>query len=321
MKSHERFRLRLSVSDKTEGRSVVVFAFIANVVVAIAKTVAAVLTGSSSMRTEAVHSWVDVGNEGFVVAATRAARRSADELHPMGYGRASYVWSMFASIGTLAGGAVVGVWQGIRQLSEPEGGGHYAIGYVVLAVSFLLEGGSFVQTLRQTRKDADKFGRGLFEYVLATSNSPLRAVFAEDLTALIALVAAALGMLLHQLTGSPVYDAIGSIVIGVLMAIAAVIMISGNARYLSGRSLDPTERAQVLALIRALPEVSRVTFLYTEFIGPLRYVIMAGVGIAGDHGQAELATILRTLERKLMQQEYVGLVIMTLATADDADLE
>src|SRR4051812_49099604 len=116
MRSHERFRLHVSPDGESEGASVVAVAFIANVLVAIAKTVAAMITGSSSMRTEAVHSWVDVGNEGFVVGATRSAAKPADERHPMGYGRASYIWSMFASIGTLAGGAVVGVWQGVHQL-------------------------------------------------------------------------------------------------------------------------------------------------------------------------------------------------------------
>jgi cation diffusion facilitator family transporter len=320
MKSHERFRLHVSADNDSEGASVVVVAFIANVVVAIAKTIAAAVTGSSSMQTEAVHSWVDVGNEGFVVAAARSARKPADEQHALGYGRASYVWSMFASIGTLVGGAVVGVWQGVHELTEPGGGGHYLLGYIVLGVSFLLEGGSFLQSLRQARKVAREFGRGLFGHVLATSNSPLRAVFTEDITALVAIVAAVLGMLFHQLTGSAVYDAIGSIVIGVLMAIAALVLISSNARFLSGRPLEPKDRDHILAMLRGFPEVARVTFMYTEFIGPLRCMITAGVGIAGDHDQAELAAILRGIERKLMQRKYVGLAIVTLATLEDPDL-
>src|SRR5271163_1164487 len=140
MKSYERFRLHLSAGGEAEGLTVVVFAFVANVLVAVAKTVAAVLTGSSSMRTEAVHSWVDVGNEVFVVAATRSARKPADLAHAMGHGRAAYVWSLFASLGTLAGGALVGVWQGVRQLGEPDVERHYLIGYIVLGVSFVLEG-------------------------------------------------------------------------------------------------------------------------------------------------------------------------------------
>jgi cation diffusion facilitator family transporter len=321
MRSYERFRLHVSVADEDEGPSIVGVAFIADVLVAIAKTVAAMLTGSSSLRTEAVHSWVDVGNEGFVVAAARTARKPADEAHPMGYGRASYVWSMFASIVTLAAGAVVGVWQGVQQLSEPDRAAHYIVGYCVIAVSFVLEGVSFVQTLRQLRKGANELGRDLLEHALVTSNSPVRAVFAEDLTALIALVAATLGMLLHQLTGAAIYDAIGSIVIGLVMAVAALLLIMQNARFLAGKSLDLTHREDVTSLIRKYPDVARVTFVYTEFIGPELFLVLAGVGIAGDHDQAELATILRALERELMQQKYIGLAIMTLATAEDDDLD
>jgi divalent metal cation (Fe/Co/Zn/Cd) transporter len=160
----------------------------------------------------------------------------------------------------------------------------------------------------------------LFGHVLATSNSPLRAVFTEDITALVAIVAAVLGMLFHQLTGSAVYDAIGSIVIGVLMAIAALVLIRSNARFLSGRPLEPEDRDHILAMLRGFPEVARVTFMYTEFIGPLRCMITAGVGIAGDYDQAELAAILRGIERKLMQRKYVGLAIITLATLEDPNL-
>ena len=320
MKSYERFRLHVQVDEEGEGRATIAIAFVANVLVAAAKTVAAMITGSSSLRTEAVHSWVDVGNEGFVVAAARTARRGADERHPMGYGRASYVWSLFASLGMLLAGAVVGVWQGIRQLGEPDVASDYLIGYVVIGVSFLLEGYSFIQTLRQVRKDADELGRDVFEQAFRTSNSPIRAVFTEDFTALIALVIAALGMLFHQLTGVATYDAIGSILIGLVMAMAALMLISRNGRYLAGQTIAADQRGRVLAALRANAEINRITFVYAEFIGPERLLLLAGVGIAGDHTQAELATILRDLERRVMQHKYVGLAILTLATPEDADL-
>jgi cation diffusion facilitator family transporter len=320
MRSHERFRLHVAVDEEAHGPSVVAVAVVANVLVAIAKTVAAALTGSSSMRSEAVHSWVDVGNEGFVVAASRSARKPADEGHPMGYGRASYVWSLFASLGTLAAGAVVGIWQGVRELGEADVATNYLIGYLVIGVSFVLEGVSFVQTLREVRKAADELGRDVFEHALATSNSPMRAVFAEDFTALIGLAAAALGMLLHQLTGAAVYDAIGSIVIGAVMGVAGLLLISRNARFLAGKGLAPEQRGGVIDIIRGFPDVARVTFLYTEFIGPERFLVMAGVGISGDRTQSELASILREIERGLMRRKYVGLAIMTLATAEDGDL-
>jgi cation diffusion facilitator family transporter len=320
MKPHERFRLHVQVDAPGKGPSSIAVAFAANVLVAVAKTVAAVITGSSSLRTEAVHSWVDVGNECFVVAAGRTAERPADEGHALGYGRQSYVWSLFASLGMLMVGALVGVWQGVRQLSEPDVSSHYAIGYWVIGLSCVLEGTSFVQTLRQVRKGAEESGRDVFEHALATSNSPMRAVFTEDFTALIALGIAALAMALHQATGVAAYDAAGSILIGVLMAAAGMVLISRNGRYLAGETLAVEQCGRVLASIRANPEIERVTFVFAEFIGPDRLFLMAGVQIAGEQTQAELAVALRELERRIMMHRQVGLAILTLATADDKDM-
>jgi cation diffusion facilitator family transporter len=315
--SPDRFRLHVHLDEANEGRAMIIVSFLANVLVATAKTVAAVITRSSSLRTEAVHSWVDTGNECLVVVAACKARRPADDQHTLGYGRESYVWSLFASIGTLLLGAGVGIWQGVHELGEAGGASDYLVGYLVIGVSFALEGVSFVQTIRQLRKGADELGRDLFEHALATSNSTLRAVFTEDFTALVALIVAALGMALHQLTGVAAYDGVGSIVIGLLMVVAAAMLISRNVRLLAGKPIEPAQRARMIAALRAEPEIERVAFLYSEVIGPERLLIIASVTLAGDHTQPELATTLRDLERRLMKHKYVGLAVLTLATHDD----
>jgi cation diffusion facilitator family transporter len=300
-----------------ESRATIIVSFLANVLVALAKTVAALITRSSSLRTEAVHSWVDVGNECFVVVAARKSRRPADQGRPLGYGRESYVWSLFASIGTLMFGAVVGVWQGVRELGAHEAGAHYVVGYVVIAISFSLEGVSFVQTVAQLRKGAHELGRDLFEHALATSNSTLRALFTEDFTALLALVVAALGMALHQLTGDAIYDGVGSIIIGLLMGVAAVMLISRNVELLAGKPLEPIQHARLRSALGAEPEIEGVAFAYAEVIGPEQVMIIASVRLAGDHTQAELAMTLRALEHRLMTYRYVALAVLTLATPGD----
>jgi cation diffusion facilitator family transporter len=312
----QRFRLRVDLDDAGEGRAMIIVSFLANVLVAIAKTGAALITRSSSLRTEAVHSWVDVGNECFVVVAARKSLRPADEVRPFGYGRESYVWSLFASIGTLMFGAVIGVWQGVQELGAHGAGAHYVVGYVVIGVSFSLEGASFVQTATQLRKGADELGRDLFEHALATSNATLRAIFTEDFTALLALVVAALGMALHQLTGDAIYDGVGSIVIGLLMGVAAVMLIRRNVELLAGKPLEPMLSARLVSALGAEPEVECVAFAYGEVIGPERVMIIASVRLAGDHTQAELAMTLRALEHRLMSYRYVGLAVLTLATPD-----
>ena len=147
-----------AVADESRagGESVVtvVVALAANLLIAVAKTVAAVLTGAASMLAEAAHSWADTGNEVFLLIAHHKAGRPADAGHPLGYGREVYVWSLFAAIGLFAVGAGVSVTHGIQELVHPEPAESFAIAYVVLAISMVLEGASFAQAWRQLRGQA-----------------------------------------------------------------------------------------------------------------------------------------------------------------------
>src|SRR6266702_4181712 len=177
-------------SSASESLTTVLVAFGANVLVAVAKSAAAVVTGSASLVAEAAHSWADSGNEIFLLIANRRARRPPDRTHPFGHGREAYVWSLFAAVGLFVVGAAVSVTRGIQELIHPEPAERFLVGYVVLAVSFVLEGISFLQSVRQARSEAEPLQRDLIEHVLATSDPTLRAGFAEDSAALAGLVIA-----------------------------------------------------------------------------------------------------------------------------------
>ena len=321
MRAFNRFHRHLGVdSPKQGGTSVVMIAVLAGMLVALVKTLAAVLTGSASMLAEAVHSWVDTITDGFLVAAYLAARRPADATHTLGYGRESYVWSLFGSVAMFIAGAEVGIWRGVAQLSAPDTTADYRLGYIVIAGSFALQGVSFIQALIFVRKRAAERDLGIFEHVFETSDSQLRTVVTEDFIALIGLAVAALGMALHQITGKVVYDATGSIVIGVLMGAAGLFLINMNRRYLAGMPLSAERRARAISLLKEAPEVNRVTFFFAEFIGPDRILLAARVEIEGDHAQADLAHILRRLEQQIMAHKTVGRAILTLATPEDEDV-
>jgi cation diffusion facilitator family transporter len=158
----------------------VVLAFAANVLVALAKSTAAVLTGSASMVAESAHSWADTGNEVFLLVADRRSRRRPDQTHPLGYGREAYVWSMFAAVGLFVAGAAVSIVHGVQELSSDEGESSFTIAYVVLGISFVLEGISFLQAFRQVRGQAGELDHSVLRHALDTSDPTLRAVFAED---------------------------------------------------------------------------------------------------------------------------------------------
>ncbi|GAA1518955.1 cation diffusion facilitator family transporter [Agromyces terreus] len=291
----------------------VIVALVVNALIALAKSVAAALTGSASMVAEAAHSWADTGNEVLLVIAERRSRRPSDARHPLGYGKDAYVWSMFAAFGLFTVGAAVSIQHGISELVDPEPASDYVVAYAVLGLAFVLEGISFIRAFRQARSDAQRRRVGTLHHVSQSSDPTLRAVFAEDAAALIGLAIAFLGILLHQVTGSPVYDAIGSIAVGVLLGVVAVLLIGRNRAFLIGEAVPPEVRSDMLGELLALPAVDRVSFLHMEFIGPGRVLLIAAVDLVGDRGEADAARELRRLEAMLEADARVELASLTLA--------
>jgi cation diffusion facilitator family transporter len=303
-----------------ESTMTVVVAFVANLLIAVAKTAVAVITGSASMLSESAHSWADAGNEVFLFVADRKSRRPADTSHPLGYGREAYVWSMFAAMGLFTAGAVVSVWNGVTKLSEPSSDVSYFWAYVVLGLAFVLEGISFFQAYRQTRREAKRLDRDVIEHAIATSDPTLRAVFAEDAAALVGLVIAAIGVFLHQVTGNAVYDGIGAILVGILLGVVALLLINRNRQFLTGQETDQRLRNSMLARIKAMPEIDRVAYLWLEFIGPRQVLLVASVDLTGDRGESEVAYALRDLEHRLEQTPVILNAVLTLAAPDEPSI-
>jgi cation diffusion facilitator family transporter len=310
-----------ATGEDAESLTTVVIAFAANLLVAIAKSFAAFLTGSASLLAESAHSWADTGNEIFLLIATKRSKVPADDEHPLGHGREAYVWSMFAALGLFAAGSAVSVTHGVTELIHPSPAENFSIGYIVLAISFVLEGISFLQSARQARAEADQLERELLEHILATSDPTLRAVFAEDSAALIGLVIAAAGLGAHQLTGSPVPDAIASILIGLLLGVVALILVNRNRRFLVGELADPRLWSATIDTLMSLPEIARVTYVRLEIVGPRQVSLIADVDLSGDDHESRLAIRLRDLEAKLTRTTpaLVG-VVLSLSAPDEPSL-
>jgi cation diffusion facilitator family transporter len=308
-------RANLSASVTT-----VLVAFAANLLVAIAKTVAATVTGSASVLAEAAHSWADTGNEVFLLVANRRSRRPPDRAHPFGHGREAYVWSLLAALGLFVAGAAVSVTHGVQELLNPEPATDFLVGYVVLALSFLLEGISFLRSVRQARPAAALLERDLIEQVMATSDPTLRAVFAEDAAALLGLVIAAAGLGAHQLTGSSVPDAVGSILVGLLLAAIASYLIDRNREFLLGEEADPRIRSAVIRALLQEPEVARVAYLRLEFVGPRTVSVIGNVDLTGDEAESHVAVRLRALEAKIAASPVVAGAVLSLSAPDEPSL-
>ncbi|WP_343994516.1 cation diffusion facilitator family transporter, partial [Terrabacter terrae] len=299
----------------------VIVALVANALIALAKSIVAVITGSASMVAEAAHSWADSGNEIFLLVAERRAGKPRDASHPFGYGREAYVWSMFAAFGLFGAGAVVSVWHGITALGHEEPETSYFWAYAVLGIAFVLEGASFFQASRQARAEARRRGLHPLRFVANTSNPTLRAVFAEDAAALIGLLIAGAGIFLHQITGNAMYDAIGSILVGLLLGVVAIFLIGRNRDYLVGQAVRPELWRQAYDDLSSSGEVERVTFLHLEFVGPGRVFLVAAVDLTGDDTETTVANRLAALGHRIEERELVELAMITLSRTDAPTLE
>lgn len=297
-----------------ESVKTVAVAMVSNLGVAAAKTLAAAISGSASMAAEAAHSWADTGNQAMLMVANRRGGRRPDSSHPLGYGREAYVWSLLAAVGLFVVGGTVSVWHGISDLvagdDRPE---NYAVAYAVLAIALILETVSLSQAVRQLRAEAHTWDREMFEHAMQTSDPTVRAVFAEDSAALVGIVLALLGIGLHQLTGVAAWDAAGSILVGLLLGVVAVVLIDRNRRFLTGEPATP-QLTEALALrITELPAVSAVRFIRVVFVGPRQLFVVAGVDLRGDPAESRIAVVLRDLERRLECDPHIVDAVLTVA--------
>ncbi len=303
-----------------ESMLTVLIALGANALIAIAKSVAAVISGSASMVAEAAHSWADTGNEVFLLVAERRSVRPADKHHPMGYGREAYVWSMVAAFGLFVAGAIVSIMHGITALKEEGETTSYTLSYIILAVAFVLEGFSFLQALRQTRASAARLDLHPWRYVLDTSQTTLRAVFFEDAAALGGLLLAGAGLALHQVTGNAMWDAIGSIAVGVLLGVVAFILILRNGQFLVGQAVSPELRNRALLALLASPDVDKVTFLHMEYVGPSKVFLVASVDLTSDDAEAVLQGRIQQIEDQLTRHPMIQRAVLSLSAPGEEAL-
>ncbi len=304
-----------------ESALTVIVAFGSNLVVAAAKTVAAVVTNSAAMLAEATHSWADTANEVFLLVAQRRAALPPDDRHPLGYGREVYVWSMFAGLGLLAVGAGVSITHGIRELVDPTPADNFLVAYLTLAVAAIAETVSFTRARRQLRETAERTRRSLWGQVMRTSDPTVRAVFLEDYSALIGLAIAAVGIAANQVTGSTIPDAIGSILIGVLLAVIGFVLVDRNRSFLVGEVADDWVWNAALKNLLDQPEVARVTRLVVSTVGAGQLFVTAAVDLAGEPGESAASAQLAALERRAQQWQGVVKAEFTLSRPGEEALQ
>ena len=247
-----------------ESTLTVLVAMGANAGIGVLKFVAAIFTGSAAMYAEAAHSVADTATEVLLLTALKRSDRKPDRQHPFGYGKERFFWALIAAVSIFVSGAVFAAYEGIRTLfGESEVQTLAWIAYAVLGVSFVLEGTSWLQAVRQLRNEARNDETTPLRWLRETDDPTVKTVFFEDSAALIGLLLAFAGVGLHQLTGSAFWDGLASVLIAVLLTVVAYILGGTNKGLLIGRQAD---RKTVYALRDALaerPEVEQVVDLLT----------------------------------------------------------
>ena len=235
------------MSAVTASTRTLVVALLANLGIAVSKFVAAAITGSSAMLTEGVHSVVDSTNQLLLMWGRHASKRAPDKLHPFGYGRELYFWSFVVAVLVFSAGAGVSVYEGIIHILHPEPAVSPLIAYAVLLIAFLLEGWSTIEAWRDFRKA--KGALGWVQAIRRSKDPPAFIVLLENGAAIAGVIAAAIGLLLAQLTGNPFFDGAASVVIGVILAFTAALLAFESKGLLIGEAADPD-------LVRELRELA-----------------------------------------------------------------
>ncbi|TPL45293.1 cation diffusion facilitator family transporter [Mesorhizobium sp. B2-4-6] len=281
-------------------RRVIYAALAGNLAIALTKFAAAAFTGSSAMLSEGVHSLVDTGNGGLLLYGMHRAARPPDRTHPLGHGRELYFWSFIVALLVFALGAGVSFYEGVIHIMAPEPVVNAKVNYVVLALSFVFEGSSWLVALKEFRQQKGR--QGWFEAVRRSKDPSVYTVLFEDSAALLGLVVAFAGILSADLLEIPELDGVGSIGIAIILGATAIFLARESKGLLLGEPASPEVQKKVLAIVQEDPAVQRANGILSVHIGPEE--IVAGLSIEfEDHLTApEIEACVERLELRLKQE-------------------
>jgi cation diffusion facilitator family transporter len=277
----------------------ILYAFLANLGIAFAKTWAAIVTGSGSMLAEAIHSYADSCNQVLLYLGLRQGTRPPDKEHPLGYGKLSYFWSFIVAMLLFSVGGIFSIYEGLHKLSHPEPLSQIWIALAVLAFAMVLEGFSLFGCVREIGHLRGE--RPFREWLRHTRNSALVVVFGEDVAALLGLALAFVFLSLAAITGDPFYDAIGSMSIGVVLVVVSMFLTARVRSLLVGASADPIIREAIDQIIADDEAVVELLNTITIQFGP-DTMLAAKIRMRADESLESAIRSINTLERRLKRK-------------------
>lgn len=276
------------------GIRAVIAALLANLGIAVTKFVAFVFSGSSAMLAESVHSLADSGNQLLLLLGGRRARRKADAEHPFGYGRERYVYAFVVAIILFSVGGVFSLYEGIEKLRHPHPLEVPWLPILVLAVAIVLESFSLRTAVKESNRSRGE--QGWIAFVRHAKQPELPVVLLEDVAALVGLVFAFGGVGLTILTGDPLWDGIGTVAIGVLLVLVAIVLGIETKSLLVGEGANSGDLLRIRAAFETHPKVERIIHMKTLYLGPDELLVAAKIAVAKTTKAAEVARAIDDVE-------------------------
>ncbi len=290
------------------GGKAILAAFLANMGIAIAKFVAWLISGSASMLAEAIHSVADSGNQLLLMLGGRRAKREADAEHPFGHGRERYVYAFVVAIILFSVGGLFSIYEGVDKLTHPHELENVWIPIAVLLIAIGLESFSLRTAVRESNQLREK-GQSWVAFVRRAKAPELPVVLLEDVAALTGLVFALAAVSLSAITGDPVYDAIGTLMIGTLLVLVAIVLGIETKSLLVGEGATEADRQRILDAIEGSPEVQRLIHIKTLYLGPDELLVAAKISFAADSPFADVATGIDAVETRIREAVPAARVI------------
>ena len=275
----------------------VLYALGANVGILLAKSAAAVVTGSSSMLAEAIHSLADCGKQVLLLRGIREAKRPPDSEHPLGYGRVAYFWAFLVAVMLFTLGGLFSIYEGIHKLQAHDPMTRPWIAISVLTIGIVLEGFSLWACIGVVRKIAQ--GRTLWEFFRTSRNSDLVVILGEDTAAIAGLTIALVAVILAVITGNPLFDALGSVAVGVLLVIVAWLLAIEIKSLITGQSAEPHIDSGIRELIATHPDVVEVFNIITLQLGGEVLVAAKARVKATEPGARQLVVAINGIEKEI----------------------
>lgn len=301
-------------------------ALFANGLITILKFIAAVMTGSSGMMAEALHSLADTTNQVFLLLGLRFYKRPASEKHPFGYGKERFFWSFIAAIFIFGVGATYAVYEGIQKLTHPHPPENLRWAYWVLGISFVLEIGSIALALYQEVKEAHHENLTFFQYLRESKDPTAKTVIFEDSAALIGIVLAAIGIYLTDIQFGPnkgaYWDGIASIAIGVVLAVVAFVLARASRGLLLGEAANKHEVEAIRQAIDSHPGVISTVELLTMHLAPKQILVNAHVNLKNDLTNDQIVKAVAEIETEIKKAEpKVDMIFLEAASLNASSVK